>query len=236
MDSKNAFERQIAAEIDYEVGPPHPVDALAITRTAKTHNPRWRIRSMLSPVQAITAGAMALAIGGVLLVAQPFEREGGGSPGAVTEAVAPTWVTGAIQPVDGSCSSGDSSSTGGVSRWHYECATTWTSSDPRLTGDVLEPWIEDTFQTDEGHASVGIDASYLQTDVGDWVCSFVYVTKGSTPTEPTSDMTLTCTGSGEYEGLTAVLVATPTEGFAAEFAGLIFAGDLPPVPEPPAAE
>ena len=69
-----------------------------------------------------------------------------------------------------------------------------------------------------------------------WACWWEYVIKGVTPTEPTIDNTFTCHGSGGYEGLTAVLVSTPTVGFAAEFVGLISSGDLPPAPEPPAAQ
>ncbi len=47
----------------------------------------------------------------------------------------------------------------------------------------------------------------------------------------------TCQGNGGYEGLTAVLVTTPKTGSAPlEFVGLIFSGELPPVPEPPAAQ
>ena len=45
----------------------------------------------------------------------------------------------------------------------------------------------------------------------------------------------TCQGNGGYEGLRAVLVTTPKTGSEAlEFVGLIFSGELPPVPEPPA--
>ena len=134
---------------------------------------------MFSPVKAITAGAIVAALGGVMLISQPFEQQGS-VPGAETEAIAPTWVTGTMQPVDGSCSE-TSSYDGGVSRRRYECTFTWTSSDPRLTGDVSRPWNEDTYQTDEGPISVGMDASYLRNDGGGWACSFGYLVKGSDP-------------------------------------------------------
>ena len=190
---------------------------------------------MFSPVKAITAGAIVAALGGVMLISQPFEQRGS-VPAAEGEAIAPTWVTGNIQPVDGSCDRGTVTSDAGVSRSSYECTATWTSSDPRLTGDAWGPWIEDAYQTDEGAISVGTEAHYLQNEGGGWACSSAYVIKGVTPTVPTTDNTLTCHGSGGYEGLTAVLIATPTGEFALEFSGLIFSGDLPPVPEAPAAE
>jgi hypothetical protein len=140
--------------------------------------------------------------------------------------------------VDGSCSETGSSASGGVSRHSYECTFEWTSSDPRLSGDVSRPWNEDTYQTDEGTVSVGLDASFLRNEGGDWACSTGYLVKGSTPDqeELSGSRTHTCVGSGGYDGLSAVLVSKPAEGFSDEFVGLIFSGDLPPVPEPPAAE
>ena len=52
---------------------------------------------MLSPVKAITAGALVFALGGVMLIAQPFGQQGS-VPGAETdtEAEAPAWVTGTL--------------------------------------------------------------------------------------------------------------------------------------------
>ena len=64
-----------------------------------------RTQSMLSPAKAITAGALVFALGGALLIAQPFQQQGS-VPGAEAEAVASTWVTGAIESAP-NCSSGD---------------------------------------------------------------------------------------------------------------------------------
>jgi hypothetical protein len=192
---------------------------------------------MFSPVKAITAGAIVAALGGVMLISQPFEQRGS-VPAAEGEAIAPTWVTGSMQHVESSCSETGSSNDGGFNRHSYECTFTWTSSDPRLTGDVSRPWNEDTYQTDEGPISVGMDASFLRNEGGDWACSTGYLVKGSSPNEEalTDGSTYTCVGSGGYEGLSAVLVSEPVEGFSDEFSGLIFSGDLPPVPEAPAVE
>jgi hypothetical protein len=149
-----------------------------------------------------------------------------------------TWVTGSMEHVDGSCAETGSSNEGIASRRSYECAFTWTSSDPRLTGDASKSWNEDTYHTDDGPISVGMDASFLRNEGGDWACSYGYVLKGSTPAESlTASNTYACIGGGGYEGLSAVLVGKPREdSFSDEFVGLIFSGDLPPLPEAPAAE
>jgi len=43
-----------------------------------------RTQSMFSPAKAITAGALVFALGGVLLIAQPFDQQGEGVPAAET--------------------------------------------------------------------------------------------------------------------------------------------------------
>ena len=156
------------------------------------------------------------------------------APGVATaQDVAPTWVTGDIQPVDGTCSNRDNGSDSGVARSAWTCTQTSTSSDPRLAGTVTKAWNEDTYQTDEGPISVGVDALYLRNDDGGWSCSHGYVAKGTTPgTEPLTKSTFTCIGEGGYEGLTAILVSEQVAGaYAGEFAGLIFPGGLPAAPE-----
>lgn len=192
---------------------------------------------MLSPSKAIIVGSLIVAIWGVTLIPEPVQAQAATS-GAVTEDVPPTWVTGRIQPVDGTCSRLDVRSERGASRAAYECDQAWTSSDPRLTGDVSRPWNEDSYQTDEGAVSVTIDAPYLRNEAGAWACTSRYLVKGASPTEELlTDTTFTCAGNGGYEGLSAVLVSERTaDSFAEGFVGLIFSGDLPPMPEAPAAE
>ena len=195
---------------------------------------------MFSPAKTIIAGALAIAVGSVAYLAQPFEQQGGVP--AAQGPVAPTWVTGSMQPVDGSCLELSSSNDDGFTRNRYECAYTSTSSDPRLTGDVSRPWNEDSYQTDEGPISVGMEASFLRNEGGDWACWYGYLVKGAGPmtsqslTEDTH--TYTCSGGSGYEGLSAVLVSErpDPESFSEEFVGLIFSGDLPPLPEPAPAE
>ena len=194
---------------------------------------------MFSPVKAITAGAFVFALGGVLLIAQPFDQQSA-VPGAETEAIAPTWVTGDIQSAP-SCSGPDSVESDGDVRhdWIIECSPqTWTSSDPRLTSEVVRRWNEDVFQTDEGTISVSMGTAYLRNDDGGWACSDSSLLKGSgTSSEAVTEAgTFTCIGDGGYAGLSALLVSEFTVGFNEEFVGLIFSGDFPPLPEAPAAE
>ena len=50
---------------------------------------------MLSPVKAITAGALVFAIGGVFLIAQPFDQQerAGGARGGRRDLSTPAYVT-----------------------------------------------------------------------------------------------------------------------------------------------
>ena len=102
---------------------------------------------MFSPVKAITAGAVVFALGGVMLIAQPFEQAGQRS-GCGDEAIAPTW-----SPAPSSAPSlqqrGHFQGDGVILVRHLECSPqTWTSSDPRLTGEVSTRWNEDPYLTD----------------------------------------------------------------------------------------
>lgn len=213
---------------------PSPIPA----STGHTTTVIGRTQTMFSPVKAITAGALVFALAGAFLIAQPFEQRGT-VPGAQTEAIAPMWVTGDIQPAP-SCSSSDVEVDGDVRRSrNEECnPQTWTSSDPRLTGEVSRRWNEDTYRTDERSISVGTQAAYLRNDNGGWACSNRYLAESSgTYAESLSGLTFTCIGGGGYEGLSALLVVSESaEVYSEEFVGVIFSGDLPPLPEAPAAE
>jgi hypothetical protein len=79
-----------------------------------------------------------------------------------------------------------------------------------------------------------MDAAYLRNDGGSWACSTSSLAKGS---EDVADpLTFTCIGGGGYAGLLATLVLVDAGGFAETFVGIIFPGDLPPLPEAPAAQ
>jgi hypothetical protein len=176
----------------------------------------------------------------MFLIAQPFEQQGDVT-GAEADAVAPTWVTGTVQP-GGSCSDGTSDVEIDVIRSrNFECGPqTWTSSDPRLTGEVTRRWSEDTYRMDDGSGSktVSLDAAYLRNESGGWACSAIDLLDGGSVRSgiALTGTARTCIGNGGYEGLSAILASEYGPGYSEEFVGLIFSGDFPPVPEPPAAE
>jgi hypothetical protein len=184
----------------------------------------------LAMIVAATLSLMVALPGAVIASASPEP-----SPVNVLPA-SPSWVTGTIQPVDGSCSRLAAKVDAGITHSTYECTDTWTASDPRLTGEASRPWNEDTYETDDGVFSVGIEAAHLQNAGGGWACRSEYVQQGATPDHSILEGPFTCQGSGGYEGLTAVLATTPKTGTeASEFVALIFSGDLPASPEAPAA-
>jgi len=198
-----------------------------------------RTQLMLSPVKAITTGAIVFAIGGAFLIAQPFDQQQGSVPGAEAEEVAATWVTGNVQYASG-CSGPDSEMDGEVRHdWNYECSPqTWTASDPRFSGEVSRRWNEDVHKTDNGFIAVNTTVDFLRNDEGAWVCtsSNLYEGFGLFPT-PLTGKTATCVGQGGYEGLSAILVEDGDEAEAGfPFVGLVFSGDFPPLPEAPATE
>jgi hypothetical protein len=97
-----------------------------------------------------------------------------------------------------------------------------------LAGEVVRRWNEDVYRTDDGDIAAGMDAAYLRNEDGGWTCSATYLL-GSASQELTGT-TFTCIGDGGYEGLSAVLVSEEAGGNAEDFVGLIFSGDLPPLP------
>ncbi len=196
-----------------------------------------RTMTMFSPAKAITAGALVFALGGVLLIAQPFQQQA--SVPATTADVEPVWVTGNIA-LASSCTGPDYEQDGAVRHdWHYVCSPqTWTASDPRFSGEVAALWNDDVYQTDNGFNAVNVSANYLRNEEGGWTCTSInlYEGYGLFPTGLTGE-TATCIGQGGYEGLSAILVMDDSLAETANpFSGLIFSGDFPPLPEPPAPE
>jgi Tol biopolymer transport system component len=80
--TNRASERSLAQQ-------PSPIPA------ANGHTPTvmGRTQSMLSPAKAIIVAALVFAIGGVMLIAQPFQQREGTVPGATTEAIRPSLGT-----------------------------------------------------------------------------------------------------------------------------------------------
>ncbi len=190
-----------------------------------------RTRTMLSPVKAITAGALVFAIGGVFLIAQPFQQQGS-VPGAATdtETVPATWVTGTV--VYGTCASPLLTTEDGVTREQYRCEPqTWTSSDDRLGGSATIMWNADLYEVDGQTYSLSAQAWEVRDDSGGWLCrnpDGLNRGSGKYPTAVQGTEMLTCVGNGAHDGLTAVLVADWT---TKTIEGLIIPGEGPPLPD-----
>lgn len=156
------------------------------------------------------------------------------------EAVAPTRVTGEVG-WGLSCTGPDTVVEGDViHERNWDCSPqTWTASDPRLSGESVSRWNDDAYLVDGRYAVFMTGLDILTNDAGAWACtgSGLYESLGfdAGALELLGDATTTCVGQDGYEGPTAVLVRSRGNR-AEEFVGLIFSGDLPPLPEPRPAE
>ena len=187
----------------------------------------------LAAVVAVTA-VLTLALAGAVIAGASLVPSEVPIP-----SVAPTWVTGHIQHAP-DCSNPPPVVDGDVSHyWNSECKPrTWTSSDPRLAGEAAARWNADSYRTDEGTITVEMEAEYLRNDGGGWACSDtnLYQGLGNNGTLLTTGATYICVGEGGYAGLSAILVHKDAGGNDQDIVGLIFSGDLPPMPEAPAAQ
>ena len=229
------------AAIDKTLNQPSPIPA------TNGHSPtvKGRTQSMLSPVKAITAGALVFALGGAFLIAQPFGQQEASVPGAETdtEAVAPAWVTGTLT-LGSSCSGPTASAPEPdvkPEREHHRCSTqTWITSDPRLSGTSTSTWDADVYVLDEAIISVTAGTYELQNESGGWLCHYrdgLAYGMGRWATGANEE-TVTCAGDGAYDGLTAIVFLdwSNSPPSSVPLAGLIFPGEAPPLPELVAAE
>jgi len=216
---------------------PNPIPA------SNGHTPTviGRTTSMLSPLKAVTAGAVVFAIGGAFLIAQPFDQQGSGVPGAESGvAAAPAWVTATVQ-FSQNCDFGDTATEDGVTQERgMNCqGQTWTSDDPRLDGTSNAASNADSFDVDGQGYSLVTSAIEVFTDEGGWQCTNAdRVVSPADTLHQTSRFDgdrFSCVGTGGYEGLSAILVAE-WPGFNNTVEGLIFSGEMPPMPEFPSSE
>jgi hypothetical protein len=188
-------------------------------------SPTLRLVAVLAVTTALLITLAGVVIAGASLLPSPV----------LVPPIAPTWVTGDVQAAP-SCSEPPPVADGDVLRSRdVECSPQmWTSSDPRLSGEVSRRWNWDTHQTDEGSITVGIDAAYLQNDDGGWACSASYLANAGV--DVADPVTFNCIGNGGYDGLSAILVLVDAGGNSEDIVGLIFPGDFPPLPDAPAAQ
>jgi hypothetical protein len=178
---------------------------------------------MFSPAKAITAGALVFAIGGVLLIAQPFDQQGEHVPGAATDAepTPPVEVIGQMRFV------------GGVEKW--------TTDDPRLTGHAT--WDPAEGFPNDPPPSYFLNGFFLETDEGSWrpLPMPIVILPDQEPPEGCTvpihclggltDFDLVLVGEGGHKGLTFIARATWTvNGF--DVHGFIIEGEAPSAPEP----
>ena len=211
---------------------------------------------MFSPVKAITAGALVFAVGGVLLIAQPFDQQRGTVPGAATDAefVAPVEVTG-----DGptnrqvACNQtrqdGDETTLPG-SDDQWTCINSWSFSDDRLSGRVTtvrdNVWlVGNGLETAEAlsalcaedadcevpHLETVHSAMSLENEGGSWRQrpAVMFFLPGSSFAN--AEGFIVMDGEEGYEGLVAVLEASGPDSDTTYYGFILDARQVKPAPE-----
>lgn len=225
---------------EYRAGPISPTNGHTHTLIGRTH-------TMLSPVKAISVGAIAatviaFALGGVLFIAGPLGPQGDSVPGAATEAAAAepvpftlrfTWLNRQLREAEDLTEGGVTTSIGSCNAMRVDAAT-----DPRIGGEL-------TFCSDEHvYGEVRDESTLVWTDTyrivneeGAWQGSHggvVWDDPGSEERWEAGGGLLIFSGVGAYDGLYA---AVYFPGLWSEGGrGFIFEGPPPPAPAPPAAE
>jgi len=233
---------------DYQPGPIPASNGHTPTVTGRT-------KLMFSPVKAITAGALVFALGGVLLIAQPFDQQGGSVPGAATDAegMTPALVTGSLVS---DLRTGDFNNRGQspdrITRYELtgEMARA-EMSDPRLNGSVTTDWTQDQHAAADFPDLEGLDAYFagnpggavlkwgtlrIENDTGAWEGTLVEtldVTAAVLSPGGLNVGVVELVGSGAYDGLSAVLFMrdsnfSETDDYIVSWNGIIFPGNLPP--------
>lgn len=181
---------------EYQPGPILATDGHIPTVT-------WRTQTMFSPAKAIIAGALVFAIGGALLIAQPFEQQGSDLPGAEAfEDYAPAAAIDGQIFWKGDCGTtpqtfdvGDAIHT----RDFAYCAQTLVN-DERLNGETRMDGAWDDWPDGAG---VVRGTFSITNDEGTWEGPLAGVSRNATQDD--WDAILLLTGTGAYDGLSATL-------------------------------
>jgi len=172
---------------------------------------------MFSPAKAITAGALAIAIGGVFLVAQPKGQDGSALPGVTTSGVGDPCTT-AIVPVIGdliwgNVRQGDQSlqADNGVHVRDWIASARMDVDDDRLDGATTGAIDWDISYNGQGFDTAGVNRGTfrIENDRGAWEGPWSGVGAGP---HSSWQALISLTGSGGYEGLSAILFAVPYTG------------------------
>ncbi len=187
-----------------------------------------RTYAMFSPAKAIVAGAIVFALGGVFLVAQPFDQQGGVVPGAATDVAGEsTAVTGtSVCWLKTSGTFQLTSAPYSLSDQVLTCSE--DASDPRVTGTMtlvinIEGWSEGIKLEDPANSHLRTDYALVGPD-GTWNGHGF----GFYEADGTAHVVHIATGSEAYQGLTYTQSITVEAGTAnATYVGLIQTGSLP---------
>ncbi len=227
---RKAQSRTATDTTDYQ---PSPVPA------TNGHAPAviGRTQIMFSPVKLITAGALIFAIGGVLLIAQPFDQQGsvpgaeqGAEPASTTPDVrTPAEVTGVIKEVRRNQPSEVVQSPTEFTSSPFVTVTTnfgytmlMETDDPRLSGTY------ETNQTSQQYGTTGgvrTGIGRLANEGGSWASEF----RGLSALGGVTFVHF-LTGEGGYEGVSAMLLTLPAES-GWEVTGFVAPDPLPAPPE-----
>ena len=182
---------------------------------------------MFSPATAVTAGALVFAIGGALLIAQPFAQETGVPGAETTEVPDSVPFTAEFLPSSG-VRSLRTETVDGVTRMRDQA---WTPlmrnvSDPRLDGRLTYSEDVDVYP---GSHSFGSVTYRITNDEGAWQGSTAIVKEGDAYGDGS---VVVLVGEGAYEGLYAWMDTTDWNAIR----GVVFPAAPPEAPAPPPDE
>lgn len=260
MTTHERLERHLTRGLDdlaRSAGPPDIDDILALTAQTRQRRARFPFQRSTFPTgtpgvlarvatgrflpmtptiryAAVATFAMALGLAVAPILGGPGPSQIVASPApSLTPVADPAWVTGTITPSNG-CIHPTTTIEYGVRIHHrgYTCEPQiWTTSDLRLSGTASVRWNADTYQTDDGAATINVGVTVVTTVDGGWHCtSTPLLTHGPDLVgHQVNPDRSTCTGSGAQEGLVAIvsvdMAATP-----ATIEAVIVDADLPPTP------
>jgi hypothetical protein len=182
----------------------------------------WRTQTMFSPVNAIAAGAIIFVLGGVYLIAQPFDQQRQGVPGAETTDLAePVPFTAVFGSGSGQGTPATCEQIDGVNHCldSRPSMVITEASDPRLSGTLTASI--SSVQYPDHPAFVTVTYRIYNAD-GTWQGAG---TTTRTHGEANPPLTVLLVGERAYEGLYAWMDATDWDVAS----GVIFP-DPPPEP------
>lgn len=176
---------------------------------------------------------LGLTLATAALMALPAGQASAQSPDVASpDPSQPVWVTGTLHL--GDCNGPTSSMVEGVNQertWVCQ-GQEWETSDPRLSGASVSSWNADVYYLPGGPVSLRSGTYVVTNEGGAWLCQFAdSLAKGQGLFfTPYNDETVTCVGSGGYEGLTAVVITDWSNFDSVSITALMTPATVPPVP------